>query len=267
MPLLGMRHRIWAIVTTGLRREIRRTASVFVVTVGTSITALATTLPAIVFSLIFPGAALDVPFFFTTTFGTPTILFFVTLMAAVVGGALIADDIDSMALTLYLSRPIGHFEYLLAKAGILFPLVSLVGLLPLALPPFLAALLGVVSWEVGLRALAVGVVVGLLLTAFFAGISLFLSSLTRRKSYAAAGVFAMEFGLTVPAAIIAAATSNPSILYLSPWDNVLAVARAAYGAGAGPIDWPPALAILLGVTTLAALATYLRMRAMEVVTG
>src|SRR6266581_396347 len=99
--------------------------------------------------------------------------------------------------------------------------------------------------------------------------SLFLSSLTRRKGYAAAGVFAITLGLTIPVGILASAgaVNEPRLLYLSPWEDFLAVARGAYGVSGGPIDWPVALAILLGVTVLAALATYLRMRAVEVVSG
>ncbi|MGI0149474.1 MAG: hypothetical protein ACREDF_08095, partial [Thermoplasmata archaeon] len=91
------------------------------------------------------------------------------------------------------------------------------------------------------------------------------SSITRRKSYAAAGVFAVTFGLTIPAEILSAATGNESLLYLSPWEDFLAVARAAFGAATGRVDWPGALAILLGVTILASFATYFRMRAVEVV--
>jgi len=56
-------------------------------------------------------------------------------------------------------------------------------------------------------------------------------------------------------------------LYLSPWNDYLAVASAAFGAPGIGIDWPGALAILLGVTVLAALVTYLRMKSVEVITG
>lgn len=268
-PLLGRRWRIRAIVTTGLRREFRRPAAQFAIGIGATITALTAILTALVFSF-FPGAQeVDLAYFFGTA-SNPTILFFITLLAAVVGSALIADDVGSMALTLYLSRPISHLDYLLAKAAILFPLVAMVGIFPLVLTPFLAALLGVATWEVGLQAVAVGAGVGILLTAFYAAVSLFLSSITRRKSYAGAGVFGVTFGLTAPIAILRQVTGNDALLYLSPWDNFLAVAAAAYGATSPPvppIDWPPALAILLGVTVVASLATYLRMKVVEVVSG
>jgi hypothetical protein len=95
-----------------------------------------------------------------------------------------------------------------------------------------------------------------------------LSSLTRRKSYAAAGVFAVTFGLTIPATILADQLGNPSILYVSPWANYLAVAEAAFGSTSGPaLDWRWSLLILLIATVLASLVTYIRMKAVEVVSG
>lgn len=266
-PLLGRRWRIQTIVTTGLRREFRRPAAMFAIGIGTAITALTSVLTGVLFSILGGGPTLDLASFFGTA-SNPAILFFITLLASVVGSALIADDVDSMALTLYLSRPISHLDYLLAKAAILFPLVAMIGIFPLVLTPLLAALLGVAPWEVGLQGIAVGAGVGLLLTAFYAAVALFLSSITRRKSYAGAGVFGVTFGLTSAAAVLSQVTGNPTLLYLSPWDNLRAVAEAAYGAEAGiPIDWPLGLAVLLGVTALASLATYLRLKAVEVVSG
>ena len=76
--------------------------------------------------------------------------------------------------------------------------------------------------------------------------------------------------MSPPCAEILAApgsVNNPALLYLSPWEDYLAVARAAFGVSGGPIDWAPALAILLGVTIITALATWIRMRAVEVVSG
>jgi hypothetical protein len=174
-----------------------------------------------------------------------------------------------MALTLYLSRPLTPADYLTAKAAILGPLVALIAVLPLVITPLVAALLALFPWGIALEAMGLSILVGFLFTAFNTAVTLFLSSLTRRKAYAAAGVFAMTFGLTVPAEILASPGSlnNPNLLYLSPWEDFLALARAAFGVTGGGIDWLPALAILLSVTALAAFITYARMRAMEVVTG
>ncbi len=266
MPLLRRRDRVRTIITTGLRREFKRPAAMVVTGLGVAITTISSIVIVLFISLIVPGQARDLSFFFIPA-SNNAILFFVTLMASVVGSGLIADDLNSMALTLYLSRPITQADYLVAKAGILAPLVAMVAVLPLVLTPFVTALLGYFPWDIALEAMGLSLLIGVLFTAFYTSVSLFLSSLTRRRSYAAAGVFAVTFGLTIPAEILAGATNTPSLLYLSPWEDFLQVARAAFGATGGVIDWPGALAILLGATVVASLVTYLRMKAVEVVSG
>ena len=268
MPLLGRGHRIWAIITTGLRREFRRPAALVVIGLGVASTMIGAIVTLLFASIFAPGQALDRSFFYTAA-ANPGMLFFVTLIAAVIGSGLVADDLNSMAFTMYLSRPITHADYLIAKAVILAPLIAMIAILPVFLSALVAGFLNLVTWNVALEAMAVSIPVGVLLIAFYTSLSLFLSSLTRRKGYAAAGVFALTFGLTVPAEILAmpGAIGNSSILYLSPWEDFLAVARAAFGAPVGSIDWPGALAILLGVTILAAVVTVVRIKAVEVISG
>jgi ABC-type transport system involved in multi-copper enzyme maturation permease subunit len=212
-----------------------------------------------------PGVAPDLSFFAIPA-SNGAILFFVTLMAAVIGSGLIADDLHSMAFTLYLSRPITQADYLLAKAAILAPLVSMITVLPLVLTPVIAALLGLFSWTIALEAIGLSILVGGLLTVFYTSVALFLSSLTRRKGIAAAGVFAVNFGLTIPAGVLAGTLGNP-VYYASPWDNYLAVVRGAFGASGIPIDPAWSLVILLAASVLAAVITYTRMKAVEVVSG
>lgn len=266
MPLLGRGDRIRAIAANGLRREFRRFAAAVVIGVGTLFTVVSSIVTLFLAPVLLGGQPLDLSFFYIPA-ASPAILISVTLMASVIGSGLIADDLHTMSLSLYLSRPITHLDYLIAKAAILVPLISMVAVFPLLLTPFLAALLGMFSWVIVLQAMGLSLLIGLLLTVFYASVSLFLSSITRRKSYAAAGVFAVTFGLAIPAELLAVVTENQSLVYLSPWQDFLAVARAVFGAAAGPIDWPGGLAILLGVTVLASVSMYLRMRAVEVVSG
>lgn len=268
ISLLGRRHRRWAIYTTGLRREIRRPAVLFFLGLGTAVTTISSLVIVLISSFI-PGAGTRDLTFFVRPASNPAILFFAMAMAAVVGGASIADDLDSMALTLYLSRPLTAADYLGAKAAIVGTLASLVAILPLVLTPLLGALLGFFEWDVALEATGISVLLGALLTGFFTSVSLFLSSLTRRRAYAASGVFAVILGLVGVESVLAGAASlnNPAVLYLSPWEDFLAVARTAFGLSSDPVDWVVALAVLLGVIVLAAVATWTRMRAIEVVSG
>src|SRR6267143_2937299 len=266
MPLLGRQHRVRAIITTGLRREFKRIGAVVVIGMGVAIT-LITSIVLVLFAPLFiPGERLDLSFFYIPA-GNTTILFFVTLIASVVGSGLIADDLNSMALTLYLSRPITHADYLIAKAAVLAPLIAMIAVLPLALTPLVAALLGLFSWTIGLEAIGLSIVLGLLYTAFYTSLTLLLSSLTRRKSYAAAGVFAVNFGLTIPAELLSNALGNSTLLYVSPWNDYLAVASAAFGASDRALDWAVSLAILLTATVIASVLAYVRVRAVEVISG
>ena len=266
LPLRGRRERVRAIIATGLRREFRRPAAIVVTVIGAAFTTITSIVLLFLAPILLPGQPADLTFFAVPA-SNGFVLFFVSLMAAVIGAGLIADDMQSMAFTLYMSRPITQTDYLLAKAAILAPLVAMVTIVPLLLTALVAALLGRVSWTVAVEAMGISLGIGGLLTAFYTAVTLFLSSLTRRKGIAAAGVFAVNFGLTVPAGVLAGRIGNPAILYLSPWDDYVAVASVAFGATPTAIDWLAALAVLLGVTVLAAFVTYIRMRAVEVITG
>lgn len=268
IPLRGRRSRVWAIVGAGLRREMRRPAAIFTIGLGTSITTIYSIILVLFAPFLLQGQPLDLAFFYTPA-SFAAVPFFVTLLAAVVGAGLIADDLDTMALTLYLSRPVSAADYLTAKAAILAILTGLITILPMVLTPLLGAVLGKFAWPLGLEAAALGILLGILLTAFFTSVSLFLSSLTRRRSYAAAALFAIIFGLIGTESVLASsgAVNNPSVLYLSPWEDYLTVARVTFGLPGDPINWAVGLAILLAATVLAALATWWRMRSMEVVSG
>src|SRR3989441_13289467 len=228
MPLLGRRHRLRTIILTGLRREFKRPAAIVSTGLGVGLVLVSSIVIVLFRGLFIPGQALDLSFFFVPA-SNQAILFFVTLMASVVGSGLIADDLNSMALTLYLSRPITHADYLIAKAATLAPLISMIAVLPLVLTPFVAALLGLFSWTIALEAIGPSILLGLLFTAFYTSVTLFLSSLTTRKSYAAAGGFAVTFGLTIPSDILSGPIGNSALLHPSPWEDYLAVARAAFG--------------------------------------
>src|SRR3989454_12186707 len=266
LPLLGRRERVRAIIATGLRREFRRPAAIVVTVIGAAFTTITSIVLLFLAPILLPGQPADLTFFAVPA-SNGFVLFFVSLMAAVIGAGLIADDMQSMAFTLYMSRPITQTDYLLAQAAILAPLVAMVTIVPLLLTALVAALLGRVSWAIAVEAMGISLVIGGLLTAFFNAVTLFLSTLHRRKGIAAAGVFAVNFGLTGPAGGFAGRIGNPSLLYLSPWDDYVALASVAFGATPTAIDWRAAPPALLGATALAALVTYLRMRAVEVITG
>src|SRR5947199_10858335 len=150
MPLLGRRHRLRAIIVTGLRREFKRPAVIVSTLLGVALIVIISTAILLFAGLFLPGQALDLSFFFVPA-SNQTVLFFITLMASLVGSALIADDLNSMALTLYLSRPITHADYLVAKAAILAPLISLIAVLPCVVTPFVAGIPALFAWRIALE--------------------------------------------------------------------------------------------------------------------
>src|SRR2546428_5061961 len=202
LPLLGRRERVRAITATGLRREFRRPAAIVVTVLGAAFTTITSIVLLIFAQILIPGQAADLTFFALPA-SNGFVLFFVSLMAAVIGAGLIADDMQSIAFTLYMSRPITQSDYLLAKPAILAPLISMVTILPLVLTALVAALLGLFSWTIALEAICISLVVGGLLTLFYTAATLFLSSLTRRKRIAPAGDFTWQFALSSPAGILA----------------------------------------------------------------
>src|SRR5439155_1273244 len=214
IPLLGRRERLWAIIATGLRQGVRRPAAIAITMLGAAFTTI-TSIILLFLSFLLPAGQGTGLSFFAVPASNPFVLFFVSAMAAVIGSGLIADDIQSMAFTLYLSRPITQLDYLLAKAAILAPLVAMVTILPLLLAALVAAFLGFFSWTIALEAMGISIVVGGLLTLFYTAITLFLSSLSRRKGIAASGVFAVYFGLTIPAKVLDLAIRNDSILIMT----------------------------------------------------
>src|SRR5437879_9933351 len=119
MPLLPRPQRVRAIITTGLRREFRRPAAIVVTGMGAALVTISS-IVTVLFSRFFlpPGAKLDLSYFAVPA-SNGAILFFVTLMAALIGSGLIADALHSMALPLYLSRPFTPAASQLANASLL----------------------------------------------------------------------------------------------------------------------------------------------------
>src|SRR5438132_13072290 len=118
LPLLGRRERVRAIIATGLRREFRRPAAIVVTVLGAAFTTITSIVLLIFAQILIPGQAADLTFFALPA-SNVFVLFFVTLMAAVIVAGLIADDTPWMAFTIHIIWPIPKTEYLLASQSLL----------------------------------------------------------------------------------------------------------------------------------------------------
>ncbi len=123
---------------------------------------------------------------------------FAMLLTAVITSDLISEDLSNRSFVLYFSRAIKTTDYLVGKAG---GAVMVMGLLCF-LPPILLAVAAILTQSGGdywssIKVLGRTVVAGAFATLFFVPYGLMMSSLTRRRSYAAVGTFMSFFVLTI----------------------------------------------------------------------
>lgn len=138
---------------------------------------------------------------------------FTVILVSMVCSDLIAEDMRSRSLTLYMSRALRPENYLGGKALGALTVISIFTLLP----PLVMAL-SVTATQTGGNYLASLGVIGrtliasVLATAFLVPLGLMLSSLTTRKTYAAVGTFMVVVILQVIAGIFETYDANWSLL-------------------------------------------------------
>ena len=204
-----------------------------------------------------------------TEFYTPYALgvwsFLIVLLASSVGAAIIAGDVASRSITMYLARPITHEDYLAAKLGAAGFWVMLGALLPGLIATIVVLALGYVSLGVALTAFGGFLVVGILAVVALTGLGVFLSAISSKSAYAGAGIFGVLIGAEAIARVLAGVSGRASFAYLSPLEDVDGVARAVFGVPNNPIDPWAAGGILFGLGVATTILAYLRLRRTEVV--
>ncbi|MEO8361203.1 MAG: ABC transporter permease subunit [Vicinamibacteria bacterium] len=193
------------------------------------------------------------------------------LMSAMAGAGLIANDMRTGGLLLYLSRPLTLGDYILGKASILFASLSMVTWVP-----------GLVLF-VGARSLApdaLGDVTHLLLIpkiiAFSLvlilptiGLVLVMSALARNPRFAGLGFFFVFVGTSIAQGIAWRATRSPYAGLASIQASMRRVGEAIFQVKPArmtadlPAEW--ALAVLLIMTIVCFYILKTRVRAVEIV--
>lgn len=144
---------------------------------------------------------------------------FTLILVSMVCSDLIAEDLRSRSLTLYMSRALRPENYLAGKALGALAVISIFTLVPPLVMGI--AIIGTQSGGDYLASLGVllrTLIAGILTTAFLVPLGLMLSSLTPRKTYAAVGTFMTVLVLQVVAGIFE--RSDPNWALLGP-ENVL----------------------------------------------
>jgi hypothetical protein len=183
---------------------------------------------------------------------------------------LVANDLRTGAILVYLSRPLTQRDYIAGKLGVplalnlaitLAPglLLYAVGLL-LAPEQYLKWSLAWIAPAIVAHALAASLVVSL--------VTLALSALSRSARVAGLGFVGVFFGLEVMRTVLQAGFNRKEAVLLSLWADLKALGVAFFGVQDQQLDlawvWP---LLVLGAASLACLAVLrARVRAVEIVT-
>ncbi|MEE9392172.1 MAG: ABC transporter permease subunit [Planctomycetota bacterium] len=196
--------------------------------------------------------------------------FVVLSITSIVGSGLIAKDIRSNALEIYLTKPITPTDYILGKLAVIAIFIFLVTFAPAALVLLVASSL----WE-GFGAAALSVTPALFLacaiTALVNGsVILGLSSLTKSSRYATVIWFAICFVSQATASALQEITREPMWQVISYRQNFALIIAEIMGSTELPnvvVSDPPHMGIpiaLLGFATLTAILVLRRtIRAVE----
>jgi ABC-2 type transport system permease protein len=193
-----------------------------------------------------------------------------TLLLSVFGGAgLIANDLRTGAILVYLSRPLDRRDYILGKLGVLMTLNLSVTLVPglllyliaLALAPDQLATMDL-AW-IGPAIVFQSIVISLVTSL----VALAVSALSKSARVAGIGFFILMIGLELVRSIVFAVYNRPEALLISIRANMQALGNALFGISARGMNLPwfqPALALaLVALGCLAILRA--RVRAVEIV--
>jgi ABC-2 type transport system permease protein len=193
-----------------------------------------------------------------------------TLFLTVFGGAgLIANDLRTGAILVYLSRPLTRRDYVLGKLGTLLALNLSVTLVPglllyvaaLSLAPgqFLTRGLAWIGPAVVLQSLVVSLVTSL--------VALAVSSLSRSARVAGLGFFGLLMGLELARGILRAIYDRPETLLVSLRASMQSVGNALLGIESRALDipWMEPAAVLLVVSIGCLMVLRSRVRAVEIV--
>lgn len=189
------------------------------------------------------------------------------LFTAVVGGPILAEDVQYNNITLYLSRPLQKLDYFFGKYLTLFGLISLLALLPNLV---IAALLIGTNYnnpnnEFDYMKVAYTFIgVGVIMTFVFTNIGMAFSSLTNNHKYASGGIFAFIFFSNIMA--IALSGLNEYIMYLSIWMNFMIIFTKWIGeSGDGflNMEWEYSIGILVLISLVCLFIIFIKIRKVE----
>jgi ABC-2 type transport system permease protein len=194
---------------------------------------------------------------------------FAMLLSIFGGAGLVANDLRTGAILVYLSRPLTRRDYVLGKLGVLLVLNLAVTLVPglmlyfsaLSLMPdtFLKLDKAWIAPAIAGQSLLISLAVSLL--------ALAISALSRSARVAGVAMFALWLGLEIARVVASNVFSRPEVSLLSVQANVRAVGNALFGIIERDLSlfWAWPLVALLATALLCLAVLRSRVRAVEIV--
>jgi ABC-2 type transport system permease protein len=193
-----------------------------------------------------------------------------SILLTVFGGAgLIANDLRTGAILVYLSRPLTRRDYVLGKLGVLMALLLSVTLVPaLALYGLSVALAPeqFASWKLLWIAPAI-VLHALVMALVLSLVTLAISALSRSARVAGLAYVGLIVGLEIVRGIVSASYDRPEAILLSLQANLYALGHALFGTTANQADvhWMFSALLLAAVSLVCLAILRARVRAVEIV--
>ena len=192
---------------------------------------------------------------------------FVALIAIFGGAGLIANDLKSNALSLYLSKPISWVDYLIGKfavVGILLACITLVPGILLFLEQLLLSDFTFFKENFWIFFSIIGY--SIIITTVTSLLMLSFSSLTTNSRYATIGFCAVWFGLPVLHGILIFALRTSNVALVSIWANYDRLGSVLFASdNSYTTHWLITFLILSALTAGCILVLRHRIRAVEIV--
>jgi len=186
------------------------------------------------------------------------------LLTATAGSSLISEDIENKSITLYYSSPIEKIDYFLGKFGIIGSFISLVTVLPSTILYWVLNLVSSTPIRENLWIWGASVLSSFLIIVFLGILILSLSSLTDNSKYVGASFFGLILGSSVIAGILYEVTNNKWAILISLLENLSIIREKIFKiALERPIEWYYSFSLILGMTILFGVFSYLRLRKLE----
>ncbi len=201
---VGYSARVFAITETIFRERLKSKGILALLIIGTILAHMFT----LMMGIMIPHEALESEMM-RSYLKSELFLLFTIFLASLVCAGLVSEDLGSNSFVLYFSRPLKTESYIIGK------MAGAIGIMGLYcfLPPLLIGIV-MVGTQTGsdylgsLAVLGITMVAAALITVLFVPMGMMISSFTKRRTYAAVGIFMMFFSMTLIGGIFSTFDAN-----------------------------------------------------------